>query len=230
MSPCNPLRRSLDRSSTRIPLRPSLPAPFVPRRLDPFRRRPAGPLCRPPLHDPPGCDYSSARSPHSLLPTYPRMPPAATRRRTRTLGAPLLLAADAKAARRCIWGDAKEASEPSEVLSNEPQASCRNSRSGKFPRRPYCFSTRYTCSLSLSLSLRYPQPHTDMPPLRHELRRCTCCISAAALSLNALSIFFIIALLLPPLPSPSFAIYTIDHPLAHRDFFPRGDYASYRSL
>lgn len=84
-------------------------------------------------------------------------------------------------------------------------------------------------ALSLSLSLRYPQPHTDMPPLRHELRRCTCCISAAALSLNALSIFFIIALL-PPLPSPSFAIYTIDHLLAHRDFFPRGDYASYRSL
>lgn len=170
------------------------------------------------------------------------MPPAATRRRTRTLGAPLLLAADAKAARRCIWGDAKEASEPraesrelraeSEVLSNEPQASCRNSRSGKFPRRPYCFSTRYTCSFSLSLSLSYPQPHTDMPPLRHGLQATgfadVPAIYAAALSLNALSIFFITALLLPLLPSPSFTIYTIDHP--HQDFFPRCDYASYRSL
>jgi len=63
------------------------------------------PLCHPPLHDPPGCDYLVLlySLPH---PSYlPCDASAATRRRTRTLGAPLLLAADAKAARRCTWED-----------------------------------------------------------------------------------------------------------------------------
>lgn len=75
---------------------------------------PAVPLCHPALHDPPGCDYLLPLLP--LLPVRPFPHPsylpydasAATRRRTRTLGAPLLLAADAKAAQRYIWRDAKE--------------------------------------------------------------------------------------------------------------------------
>lgn len=79
---------------------------------------PSVPLYHPPLHDPPGCDY--------LLPLFPVRPfphpsylpydaSAATRRRTRTLGAPLLLAADAKAAQRCIWRDAKEVVPPNQA-------------------------------------------------------------------------------------------------------------------
>lgn len=125
LSPCNPLRRSLDRSSTRIPLRPPpLPLPpylsVCPSSTLLPRPHSRCPLCRPPLHDPPGCDYLSPPSPPpplvspSLLPTYPTMPPAATRRRTRTLGAPLLLAADAKAARRCIYMGGCEGGERTE--------------------------------------------------------------------------------------------------------------------
>lgn len=63
------------------------------------------PLCHPPLHDPPGCDYLVLLHPLPHPSYLPYDASAATRRRTRTLGAPLLLAADAKAARRCTWRD-----------------------------------------------------------------------------------------------------------------------------
>ena len=72
-----------------------LPRPSLPRR--PFLL---------PLHDPRGCDcllplLFIRPFPH---PSYlPYDASAATRQRTRTLGAPLLLAADAKAAQRCRY-------------------------------------------------------------------------------------------------------------------------------
>lgn len=157
---------TLDAYTVASPLPPT--PPFVSRR--PFSPPPpAVPLCHPPLHDPPGCDYLLPLVPARPFPHPSYLPYAASaaiRRRTRTLGAPLLLAADAKAAQRYIWRDAKEVvgTEPSKLLSNEPQASCRNLRSGKFPRRPCC-SSIYLGPLSLSpsppLSLSFFTPSTQ---------------------------------------------------------------------
>lgn len=152
-SPRNPLRHSLNRPSTRIPLRPtSLPPPAVP-------RRPFPPLSPSAIRLFTTLQAVTTSSPSSLsarflIPlTLPCDASAATRRRTRTLGAPLLLAADAKAAQRCIAeGCEGGCTEPSKLLSNEPQASCRNSRSGKFPRRPCCSSIYLVLSPYLSPS------------------------------------------------------------------------------
>ncbi|KYN37466.1 hypothetical protein ALC56_08179 [Trachymyrmex septentrionalis] len=43
-----------------------------------------------------------------------------------------------------IWRDAKEVLTKQASLGNEPQESCRNSRSGKFPRRPWVDGTLRT--------------------------------------------------------------------------------------
>jgi len=139
---------------------------------------------------------------------------------------------------------AKEASEPSEVLSNEPQASCRNSRSGKFPRRPRCFSTRYSSrslflcrprslsfsclsSTRLTRNRAIPVTRTDIPALRFLL---PCAVLSRFSSLLFRLVSFSLSL------SLSLSLSRLSDENAKKQIrwtllasgSPTGDYASYR--
>lgn len=121
-----------------------------------------------------------------------------------------------------VYGEMRRRTEPSKLLSNEPQASCSNSRSGKFPRRPCCSSLYLLVSLSLSLFLLFAlsiakshETHTYACTallLRHAIYL----LCMRALSSDMFSIFFAIAFLLPP----SFLHFSWCSVLAYRDFFP----------
>lgn len=51
-----------------------------------------------------------------------------------------------------VYGEMRRRTEPSKLLSNEPQASCSNSRSGKFPRRLLFLAIPAPLLISLPLS------------------------------------------------------------------------------
>lgn len=74
-----------------------------------------------------------------------------------------------------VYGGMREGgcTEPSKLLSNEPQASCRNLRSGKFPRRPCCFPVFYRYLIlslsSLSLFSSYSFSQENSPRRRRNV-------------------------------------------------------------
>lgn len=104
----NPQRRSLDRPSTRIPLRPPDPS-----------SRAHCPLCHSPLHDPPGCDYLVLL--HSLPhPSYLSSGDASAD--GPEPWRPFALSRGCESRVPAVYGE-RIAKEPSEILSNEPQAS-----------------------------------------------------------------------------------------------------------
>lgn len=130
-----------------------------------------------------------------------------------------------------VYGEMRRRTEPSKLLSNEPQASCSNSHSGKFPRRLLFLAIPASLLISLPLSSHcsfYNERASNETYTYTHIYACTVllylCDTAIyllcmrALSFGVFSIFFAIAFLLHLLRF--FARFSWWSVLVYRDFFP----------